>query len=79
MAESKERTASATQIETTKLDDTSNPVLAYQDISDEYPAKKRRRLLLKMDLRILPLLMLLYCEYCLQCISSRSWRIRRAY
>lgn len=34
----------------------------YQDVSDEYPAKLKRKLLLKMDVRIIPVLMMLYSQ-----------------
>ena len=37
-----------------------NECTAYQDVSDEFPAKKRKKVLLKMDIRIVPMLMLLY-------------------
>jgi hypothetical protein len=36
--------------------------MAYQDVSDEYPVKKRRKVLWKIDIRIIPLLMILYSE-----------------
>lgn len=61
MAEVRPEKAPFEESEVTKAED-RNMASAYQDISDEFPAKKRKKVLLKMDLRIVPMLMLLYCE-----------------
>lgn len=60
MAASKAPNAPPDEIEVVKKEQTDPPV-NFQDVSDEYPAKKRKKVLLKMDVRIVPLLMLLYC------------------
>lgn len=48
----------------------------YHDVSDEYPAKKRKKVLLKMDIRILPLLMILYREWFLTNTLSRETQVQ---
>jgi hypothetical protein len=47
------------EIELAKAQQEETPS-GYHDISDEYPAKKRKRALFKMDIRIIPVLMALY-------------------
>lgn len=49
------------EVEDSKSDN-RNEMMGYQDVSDEFPAKERRKVLFKMDVRIVPMLMLLYCK-----------------
>lgn len=62
MADPKPTTAPADEVEMAKGPPGAVVPGAYQDISDEFPAKKRKKMLLKMDVRIVPVLMLLYCK-----------------
>jgi hypothetical protein len=62
MTDNKPMTAPADEIELAKDHREAAEAVAYQDVSDEYPAKKRKRVLLMMDIRIVPILMLLYCQ-----------------
>lgn len=62
MADIKPTSDPADEIELAKeqqLDATRN---AYHDVSDEFPTRERKKVLFKMDIRILPMLMLLYCK-----------------
>lgn len=62
MAEVRPDKAPVEELEITKPENRHEPS-AYQDISDEFPAKKRKKVLLEMDIRIVPMLMLLYCLF----------------
>ena len=66
MTEVKQDKAPFEEAEIVKPDE-RNEVSAYQDISDEFPAKKRKKVLLKMDIRIVPMLMLLYRMFTVAC------------
>lgn len=66
MTEVKQDKAPFEEAEIVKPDE-RNEVSAYQDISDEFPAKKRKKVLLKMDIRIVPMLMLLYRMFTAAC------------
>lgn len=61
MADDKPTHAPADEIEVAKQQQQEAMTVGFQDVSDEYPAKKRKRVLMKMDVRIVPLLMFLYC------------------
>jgi ArsR family metal-binding transcriptional regulator len=63
MADNKPTNAPADEIEVAKEQQQEIMTMGFHDVSDEYPAKKRKRVLMKMDVRIVPLLMLLYCMY----------------
>ena len=61
MADNKPTYAPAHEIELAKEQQLEAMPNGYHDVSDEYPAKKRKKVLFKMDVRIIPLLMVL-CE-----------------
>ncbi|PNP77094.1 hypothetical protein FNYG_09563 [Fusarium nygamai] len=60
MADNKPTSAPADEIELVNRQEQEAMPNAYHDVSGEYPTKKRKKVLLKMDLHIIPLLMILY-------------------
>ncbi|KAF5709074.1 high-affinity nicotinic acid transporter [Fusarium mundagurra] len=60
MAGNKPTSAPADEIELVKRQEQEAMPNAYHDVSDEYPTKKRKKVLFKMDLHIIPLFMILY-------------------
>lgn len=66
MAEPKPQNVPVDEVEAVKPDDRNDAQVGYQDISDEFPAKKRKKVLLKMDSRIVPMLLLLYCKFSIE-------------
>jgi len=62
MADVKPTNPPVNEIELSKEQEQATTANGYHDVSDEYPAKKRKRVLFKMDIRIIPVLMALYSE-----------------